>query len=116
MVSELTIPRAESKAQVEIQSRCSFGEKGTLSPIGMKFGTLIIVKDLFKNVPARLNFQRKASTENSRIVEIITSNALANPSISYTLSIDGRTSLKVNHNEDYQDRLFDLLGAQANSS
>ena len=114
MVSELTI-----QSRIEGSSGNSitmfFGEKGTLSPIGMKFGTLIIVKDLFKNVPARLAFQRKASTENSRIVEIITSNALANPSISYTLSIDGRTSLKVNHNEDYQDRLFDLLGAQANS-
>ena len=114
MVSELTIqsrPPESSGNSITM----SFGSKGDAEKVGMNFGTEIEVKDLFKNVPARLAFQRKAATENSKIVEVVTSNALANPSISYTLVIDGRTSLKVNKSEDYQDRLFDLLGAQANS-
>ena len=114
MVSELTIesrPPDSSGNSITM----SFGSKGEVEKIGMNFGTEITVKNLFQNVPARLAFQRKASTENSKIVEVVTSNALANPGISYNLVIDGRTSLKVNKSEDYQDRLFDLLGAQANS-
>ena len=59
MVSELTI-----QSRIEGSSGNSitmfFGEKGTLSPIGMKFGTLIIVKDLFKKCTSKVSFSKES--------------------------------------------------------
>jgi DNA mismatch repair protein MutL len=57
-------------------------------------GTSVEVRDLFLNVPARRKFLKSAATEESRIANIITYNyALANPSITFTLTKDGQENI-----------------------
>jgi len=56
-------------------------------------GTLISVKNLFFNVPVRRKFLKTISTEINHITEYVTKLALANPSISFTLTHNGKDIL-----------------------
>lgn len=63
------------------------------SEAGCNFGTSIIVKELFFNVPARLKFLKSNKTECSYIFDIAERLALSNPSVSFRLISDGRQKL-----------------------
>jgi DNA mismatch repair protein MutL len=57
-------------------------------------GTTITVKELFRNVPARLKFLKSAATENSHIAGVVSQYALAYPEVRFSLNIDGRAVLQ----------------------
>ncbi|HJM55084.1 MAG TPA: DNA mismatch repair endonuclease MutL [Poseidonia sp.] len=90
------------------------GVKAELEPIGIPEGTKITVEHIFQNTPARLAFQRRAETETSRIVDVVVSHALAHPETSFHLKSESRTLLNVPSTEEMMDRLYDILGSQAN--
>ena len=66
MVSELSIASKTRNGDGKIVA-VNFGKKTTVEPHGMSYGTIVTVKDLFKNTPARLSFQRRPATELSLI-------------------------------------------------
>ena len=51
----------------------------------MNKGTILMVNDMFFNVPARLAFQRRPATENAKIVDVVVSHAMANKHTSFKL-------------------------------
>lgn len=61
---------------------------------GCSVGTVIEVCDLFHNVPARLKFLKKGSTEFAHINEMVQSLALAYPKIVFQLLNQGEVVLK----------------------
>ena len=61
---------------------------------GCAIGTIMEVKDLFYNIPARLKFLKSSSTEFSYIQELVQSIALAHPECSIELKKNGKTMLK----------------------
>lgn len=69
------------------------GEKISLSDIGMNNGSLIEVKDLFFNVPARRKFLKSNSREGSLINDIVLRIALSNPNVSFKLFNNGKKIL-----------------------
>jgi len=89
------------------------GTKHPLEPTGIAPGTVIEVLHLFANIPARLSFQKRPATESSAIVDIVVAQALCNPKIGFTVSIDGRIVLDTPPGVEATDRLFDLIGASA---
>lgn len=82
-------------------SECDFGkeiileagEKLSLTDIGMNNGSVMEVKDLFFNVPARRKFLKSTSREGSLINDIILRIALSNPDISFKLFNNGKKTL-----------------------
>ena len=56
-------------------------------------GTTIIVRDLFYNTPARMNFLKKDATESANIVSLINKFAIGYPNISFKLINDNRMLL-----------------------
>lgn len=60
---------------------------------GCNFGTSIIVKDLFYNVPARLKFLKSNKTEYGYISDIVERLALSNSSVSFRFISDGKQKL-----------------------
>ena len=82
-------------------SECDFGkeiileagEKLSLTDIGMNNGSVMEVKDLFFNVPARRKFLKSTSREGSLINDIILRIALSNPNISFKLFNNGKKTL-----------------------
>lgn len=53
---------------------------------GCALGTTIIIEDLFYNTPARKKYMKKTNTELAHISDVVTRNALANPSRSFSLT------------------------------
>lgn len=61
---------------------------------GCAIGTIMDVKDLFYNLPARLKFLRNPNTEFSYIQELVQSLAIAHPEVALELKKNGKTMLK----------------------
>src|SRR5574344_787823 len=61
---------------------------------GCAIGTIMEVKNLFYNLPARLKFLKNPKTEFSYIQELVQSLAIINPQISFELKNNGKTFLK----------------------
>ena len=112
MVSGLSVAsRTENSEGMRIG--VNDGVKKPLEPVGIAPGTVIEVCNLFANIPARLSFQKRPSTESAAIVDIVVSQALCNPTIGFTVSVDGRNVLETPPGVQMSDRLFDLIGAPA---
>ncbi|MFH1878335.1 MAG: DNA mismatch repair endonuclease MutL [Candidatus Omnitrophota bacterium] len=69
------------------------GEILKTRPAGRSRGTTIEVRNLFFNVPARLKFLKKESTELSEIVAVVGRFIISNPHIEFKLSHSGRCLL-----------------------
>jgi DNA mismatch repair protein MutL len=75
-------------------------------------GTTITVRDLFRNVPARLKFLKTAATENSHIANVVSQYALAYPEIRFFLNIDGRTALQTTGSGKLIDVVIEIYGLE----
>ncbi|MCR5414983.1 MAG: DNA mismatch repair endonuclease MutL [Kiritimatiellae bacterium] len=73
-------------------------------------GTLVEVRDLFCNVPARRKFLKSFATEENHAKQIFTVHALANPGIGFSLSVDGRELYRLAPSESLEGRVRDLFG------
>lgn len=78
-------------------------------PSGCAVGTIIEVKDLFYNVPARLKFLRNPNTEFSYIQEMVQSIAIINPDIAFELKKNGKTILKTTAQGDLKRNLKEIF-------
>ena len=112
MVSELRVSSRTGDSE-GMRISVDDGAKKPLEPAGIAPGTVIEVRNLFANIPARLSFQKRPSTESAAIVDIVVSQALCNPTIGFTVNIDGRNVLETPPSVEMADRLFDLIGAPA---
>ena len=61
---------------------------------GCAVGTIMDIRDLFYNLPARLKFLKSPKTEFAYISELIQSLALVHPDVSFELKNNGKVSLK----------------------
>ena len=112
MVSELTVA-SKTRDGEGTSITVNFGRKGNLESYGMSYGTMISVRNIFKNTPARLSFQRRPATENAKIVDVMISHAIANNNVGFKLISDEKTILNIPVSTTTPDRLYDILGGQA---
>ncbi len=73
-------------------------------------GTTISVRDLFFNVPARRKFLRSEATESFHLTNLVTHYALAHPEIAFTLTNNGRESLRAAPARNLRERAFQIFG------
>ncbi len=64
------------------------------SQTGCAIGTIMEIRDLFYNIPARLKFLKSPKTEFGYISEFVQSAAIIHPEISFELKFNGKVSLK----------------------
>ena len=81
------------------------------SPAGGRVGTVVRVRDLFFNTPARKKFLKSPATEEHHIEEMTAVLALGHPEVGFSLRLDGRMSLNVPP-ESREDRLREILGRE----
>ena len=91
---------AENAWKIEVNG----GEKSGVVPAAHPRGTRIEVRDLFYAAPARLKFLKSSASETAQCVEILNRIALANPTISFYLTEDGKKKVSLNA---CQGELFD---------
>ncbi len=78
---------------------------------GCAVGTIMEVKDLFYNIPARLKFLRNPNTEFSYIQEIVQAIATIHPTIAFELKKNGKTVLKTTAQCDLKRNLKEIYSA-----
>jgi DNA mismatch repair protein MutL len=87
------------------------GGAPTVSPAGTAPGTVVEVRDLFFNVPARRKFLKRAATELSHIGDAVARLALPKVDVAFVLESGGRPILEVPAAErDPKVRLERILG------
>lgn len=78
----------------------------------LKRGTSIEVSDLFYNTPARLKYLKSDVTELSNVTTYIEKLSLSNPSISFTLTNNGRRVVFTSGSNDLLKTIHEVYGYQ----
>ena len=86
------------------------GEITAEDQAGAPVGTTMEVSDLFYNTPARRKFLKSERTESSKISEMVTKLALANPAIAFTFTNNGRTTMKTGGTGDLRETIANIYG------
>ena len=117
------LPSIAAAAEVELAS-CADGESAgayirlqdgaavECGSRGHSQGTTVTVENLFRRVPARLKFLKSVATENSHIANIVSRYALAFPEVRFTLSFDGRITLRTPGSGRLIDSVAQVYGVE----
>ena len=119
------IPSIASVSNMTIISRRETDDLGTLAysnygsikkvhEIGTPVGTIVEIRNLFGNTPARKKFLRTARTELSHIEDTVKSYALANADIAFSLQISGKVMIQLDQGTGLTQRLASLLKFSGN--
>jgi DNA mismatch repair protein MutL len=100
-------PDSEHGAKIRVRH----GQVGGTEPAATAPGTVVSVRDLFANVPARQKFLRRDSTEAGYVQRTVIAAALAAPDVRFELTIDGKTVLSTDGTGDLANTVVGILGA-----
>ena len=106
-----------TKEKGEIEGTEVYSEGGKIREVkacGMAEGTVVSVRNLFFNTPARLKFMKSNETEAAHVGELLTRLAISRPDVRFTYVNDGRTVFRV-LNGDLGNRISTLLGSNVAS-
>ena len=93
---------------VGTRAELRYGSLYDLHDEGCAAGTIIEVRSLFGNLPARKKFLKTKRTELFHIEEVIRNQALARPDIAFFLEIDGRKIMALAA-ADQEQRVRDIF-------
>lgn len=99
-----------SAAGYEIEGRGV--ERTAPRPVSRAEGTVVTVRDLFVEVPARLKFLRAASTEQAAIARFVGAYALARAGVRFELFIEGRRALATDGSGERLNAIVAVYGAE----
>ncbi len=115
------LPSIAAVSEVELVSNQATGETGSYINVregavtgrggcGRAQGTTVTVRNLFRNVPARLKFLRSTTTENGHIANTVTQYALAYPEVRFSLATDDRPVIGTSGHGSLVDSVLALYG------
>ncbi|MDR1367824.1 MAG: DNA mismatch repair endonuclease MutL [Candidatus Accumulibacter sp.] len=113
---------AASVARLSLTSRAAFdrgghgwrlfaGSGNSPEPAALDSGTVVEIRDLYYNTPARRKFLKSEATEFAHCADAFKRIALAHPGIAFSLSHNGRESLRLLPT-DISGRIGDILGEE----
>ena len=89
-----------------------YAEGGRIKEVkgcGMAAGTVIAVRNLFFNTPARLKFMKTPETESGHVGELLTRLAISRPEIRFSYLNDGKVVFRA-LDADLKERVATMLG------
>lgn len=112
-----------SVARVEVLTRtepdefaCCYriegGEELGMEPGARPIGTTISVRDLFYNIPARMKFLKKDSSEGTFVGETVSRIALSHPEVSVSFVREGKLLYKTPGDGDLRSAVYAVLGKE----
>ncbi len=111
-VSTLRVRSRPVEMQQAAAVRVDFGAFDPVLSESGSTGTIVQVRDLFENVPARRKFQRQPSTESGLIGRLVSAYGAAYPEIGFTLTVDGRRSFTTSGNGDLIEAATAVYGLE----
>ncbi len=117
------LPSIASVSRLVLETKTSEEQVGTLVELAggkilkcedavLSRGTVITVRDLFYNVPARKKFLRSEQTEIAHIASLITHYSLAHPGKTFSLRHNHAELLSVTPVATLRERVFQVFGGQ----
>lgn len=113
-VSRMTITSRHQSANFGTSAILNYGKLFKIHETGCARGTVIEIRNLFGNTPARKKFLRTNRTEINHIDEIVKNYALAAPAVSFLLRIDNRQTLLLDSTQNLEERLAGILRYSGN--
>jgi DNA mismatch repair protein MutL len=109
-VSRFTLSTRERGSIEGTEIYVEGGKIKEVKACGMAEGTVVAVRNLFFNTPARLKFMKSNETEAGHVGDLLTRLAISRPEMRFTYQTDGKTVFRA-LNGDLQHRIVTLLGA-----
>jgi DNA mismatch repair protein MutL len=101
--------RAED-SQYGYQISSLFGEVEAVKPVAINSGTIVEVKDIYHNIPARKKFLKSETTEYQHCKSIFERLAVSHPQISFSLSHNNKEIYSL-ASSDLLQRVGQIFGA-----
>ncbi|MGM0402612.1 MAG: DNA mismatch repair endonuclease MutL [Thermodesulfobacteriota bacterium] len=109
-VSRFTMVTRDDKSDAATEIRIEGGKIRSVNPVGAPRGTMITVRQLFYNTPARRKFMKTISTEFGHIADTVACFALSRPEIRFCLTHNGKTVRQWHDVRDPRARVEGVLG------
>lgn len=100
-VADVTAISRHVEADSGAECNVSFGSDPQVLAAGAPTGTSVTVRQLFRNVPARLKFLSSPSAEAARVATLVSQLALIRSDVKFRLTVDG--AVRVNTPGDFDD-------------
>jgi DNA mismatch repair protein MutL len=114
-VSRTTIrsrtPASDGASELDVEG----GAVKPIRPASGNVGTVITVRNLFFNTPARRKFLKTVNTERERCFETFQALVLAHPNVAFTMTVDGKRVIDVPANQGPHQRTLAILGKELES-
>lgn len=107
-VADVTLDTYDSKESTKVN--IVYGKLNEPQIGQMRKGTIIEVKNLFYNTPARLKFMKSLNTELNLCVSYIEKISLSHPEISFTLTNNQKEILKTTGSNDIYKTIHEIYG------
>lgn len=113
--SEVTLITRQPDKDSGILVRYDSGARKEVRETSADIGTVVEVKHLFANIPARYKFLKKDSTEAMYVVSLVEKLAIINPDIAFKLVKDGKMLLATPGSGDMLDTIYSIHGREVAS-
>jgi DNA mismatch repair protein MutL len=111
-VSRLTLETSSPEESTGTRVVIHGGKMVQCEEAGLPQGTVISVRDLFFNVPARKKFLRSEQTELAHIASLVTHYSLAHPDKAFELRHGPSELIRVTPVATARERVFQVFGAR----
>lgn len=109
-VSRFTLTTRPHQSDAATEIIVDGGKIRSVNPTGAPAGTMIRVRQLFFNTPARRKFLKTVATEMGHVADTVACIALAHPAIAFRLTHNGKTVKDWPRAADPMDRITAVLG------
>ncbi len=114
-ISSLSIKTFSTKEKKGYEILVEKDNIKSLKPSAINEGTIISIKQLFHNVPARKKFLKSTNVEYRKIISIYKNFAMINPEIEFSLSHNNKSISKY-HAENGKQRISSIFGNEISSN
>jgi DNA mismatch repair protein MutL len=111
-VSRMRLASQQEESAEGFEIHMDAGKVQKASAAGIPAGTVIEVRNLFFNTPARKKFLKTEQTEFSHIADFISKIALSFPQVQISLEHNHRTVINLFRHHSLSDRVVALLGTE----
>ncbi len=111
-ISKVTLTTKNINENVGTKVQVEAGNIVSKEEIAANTGTIIEIRDVFYNVPARFKFLKKDYTEAGYIEDVVTRIALANPNVSFKYINNGKVVISTSGNGNLKATIYDIFGKE----
>jgi len=115
-VSKFTLVTRTKKSDIGTKIDIVGGKIRDVSDAGAPVGTMVEVRNLFFNTPARKKFLKSDNTETSHIADMISGMALGNSHIQFKLFLNRNLTKSFSLSDDLFQRSINVLGKDVSKS